>query len=520
MGTSLPSGSLPPPSLPHSNDNLTDEADELSTMEQHLDRQQYVKDVRHHQTALNTERDAAIIAALQGYSTGTPIIVTWFNSMESVATKQSTFTDLSFDTDSVNCAYHRINNFELLLQEPFNFTYDGDTVTSEVIGEGLVLPGFKALTGDLFIYEIEAGVLGLFKVTSAPTRMSIKTGTSHTVPFKLVKILKESELIEIIDRVRETSYFNKQRFLSDDAALLKRGDVLDLQYIEEKRRELVHFYIDEFHEHEYQSFARPDGVYDPYIVSFISSVMDLRAFGSYAEQLITKPNHAKTSFWEKLRSPKMIDWSRYTSIANQALWEVSATSNKVTSLVNRPYIELLDDDTGYPESETYISENIGNFDTGTYTPFDTLIAYHMEYQVVDVDILVSLIDDVYNEEPIDQFYRIPVYVFLLWILERAIQSGRDVKLSSPEMLPYIEIEFTQPGEHMVVDVLTIMSPESKVHGLIDNNGDPVYPEALDIAYTPTGFTIDLAPIKAELGIMTDLTGTWKVVISNTSILQV
>ena len=520
MALSTPSGSLTPPSLPHSSDNLVEPADPQTDMEDKLDRQAYVKDTYHNKTALNVDRDAGIIDAIKGFAAGTPILVTWFHIMESTADKQSNYGDLSFMSDSVNYGYHRINNFELRLQEEMSFSYDTENVVSELTGNGLILPGFKAKIGDLFTYSIEAGILGLFKVTGAPQRLSIRTGTSHMVPFKLVTILTTAQLTEIMERVREESWFDKQRFLNEEAALLTRDDVMDLTYVRNKRIELSYFYGEQFFDgKEYQSLVRPDGIYDPYIVDFVKHTVDFGDLNIFIQRLVPEAPHHEASFWEKLIDPKKVSWNSYAAFSIVKLYELSPTSSKVTSLINRKYIELMKElSDPLPYDGPYISENIGNFDTVGYTPFDTLVMFWMEYQVIDVTILYDLIEGMYDLEPIDQFYQIPVYLFLLWILEQSIHTGEKIRLAKPDQLPYLNIEFTQPGDYMVGDVLTVLSPGSKIVGLLDDSGNPVFPEPLDVTYTSDTFSIDMTAIKAELGIVGDLPGTWTVVVSNSRLL--
>lgn len=521
MGLSQLSGSLDQPLIPESNGNLVDVADPVPHNEEYLGQQVHVRDAFHNRTALNIDRDSSVINALKGFAEGSPILVTWFHNMESVANKKTTYSDLSFLSDTVNHGYHRINNFELRLQTPLEFSYDDAQNTSTITGNGLIFPGFIPKTGDLFIYEIEPGILGLFKVTGAPTRLSVRVKTSHVAPFIMVRVLNNTELVEILDRVREESWFNKQRFLNESTALLTNDDVEDLEYIKVKLRELIPFYIEKFYDQTtYKSFVRVDDVYDPYIVEFIKKTIDTYPYGIFVEQLICNPDNMRGSFWAKLLDPKARDWEAHVHDAYTLLYELPATASRVTSLINRPYIKLIQDTTDIVDPFLYVSDNIGGIDTSVFTPFDMLIAMYMEYQAIDIDILVQLIADIYTAEDTDQFYQIPVLVYMLNRLGNAIHTGEQIKLARPDQLPYQNIEFTQPDDRIELEILTILSPGSKVIGLLDDTDMPIYPEHLDVTYTSTGFTINLAPIKAEHGIVGDITGTWKVVISNTSLVLV
>lgn len=518
-----PSGSLPTTSLPKDNDKMVGISSEVPTNEDHLDRLRYPSDIYTNETALNVDREHDVLSNLAGFSEGTPIIVTWFHSMESLADTQNTYSDLSFISNSVNTSFLRINGFEIRLSAPFEYSYNQQQTESTLTGEASIYPGFIPNMGDLFIYALQPGQLGIFKVNSAPRRLTIKKLSSHVVSFELIKLLDNDELDKLLERVRDTAWFDKQRFLNETAALITSDDVKDLDYMSQKFSELLYFFHSNFYdEYSLKSYVDADGVYDPYLVGFMKSFISTEELeGDYVEQLHPEAMLADHSFWRKLREPKLVNWSNYVGDMYVDIYVTDAVSYLVTSLINRQYVVLTRDISNPIHIYSkYISDNVGGIDTGLFTTFDSLIAFYMEYQVVDVDLLKELIEDIYNIEPAEQFYQIPVILYMIRMLERSIHTGQSIKLAVPDQLPYINIPFEQPSDAIVGELLTIISPDSKVIGMLDQNDDPIYPEVLDITYTVDGFTIDLTSIKAEHGIVGDLPGVWNVVVSNTAILLV
>jgi hypothetical protein len=548
MGLLPISGSETTTLSPTNSANVEDVNSDVPSVEDTLKKKDYVKDTYNNSNALTIDRDQDIIDAIKGYGEGTPIIVTWFHNMESKAVKQSTISTVSFLSDSVNQSFLRINHFEMRIKAGFDFSYDNEQTRSELTGTGLIFPGFIPKQGDLFLYELEPGKLGLFKITNAPTRLSIKTDTSHEVTYKLHDIVGSSELNLIFERVREEAYFSKQRFLQEAGALLTKSDVVCLKYIEEKHKELAHYYVTEFFDTlEYQSFKRPDDIYDPYIIEFIRATAGYDTLGVHVLQLLTDLQLERKSFFAKLLDPKKISWKIYIPNSDIYVHEIDAVSTRVNALINRPYIASTDQgvyveppdpgsatqeeldayallvEAGMDEVngvvEPYISGNIGSTDQSSFTDFDTLIAFYMDLQVVDVDSLVLLVDNFYDMTPMEKFYRVPILMFFLKVVEHAIQTGEPIRITAPGALPYVELPFQDGDERLVGNILTIISPDAQVIALLDDNGNTLYLETLDIIYNPEGFIIDLTVIMAEEGV-TVIPDSWKVVISNKNLILV
>ena len=507
-----------------------------------LDKQKFVRDTYTNKTGLSTTRDDRIIQALQGYTAGTPINVTYYHNIASTTDDNSSFSDVSFLSNSTNQSFLKINSFELRLKSGFDFSYDADNVRSSVVGEALIYPGFIPRMGDLFIYEIEPGKLGLFKISNAPERLSIKSATSYQVSFILYDFVGNAELTDINSRVREEAYFDKQRFLMEDAALLTREDVLSLDYIDKSTSMLLNMYVTSFYDkYTLKSYKHPNGAYDPYVVEFMNKLYGEDDTGVYAQQLVDNRLYEETSLWYKLLYPNRVPWQAYTKSAIIYSSIVSGVSTRINALLNRPVIGLTQLNPYIPPPEnptdeeladylrycenmvsdieiygTYVSDKIGTFNQDVYSPLDKLLMFYLEHEVIDVRGMISLVDNIMTVDKEISFYQIPILLFFLKLCKHSIKSGTRIRLDRDNALPYINYTFSADSENYVDGNLTVTTLESKVVGLLDNNNRTVYPEPQDISYTSTGFTIDINSILAILG-QQELVGEWTVILRNTNL---
>ena len=206
----------------------------------------------------------ALGTAILAYSAGMSITVTFYHNLNNDVTARSFFNDLSFQQDNVHVAYLKINNFQMKLKDSLAFSYDGSKVKSQVTGEAVLYPFFVPWTGDLFIYEVQKGVYGLYKITDPPTRLSIKDLTGHEIKFILVDYLSKEQLDKMNERVVEERYFNLQRYISGEGALLTSDETETLGQVKEAITKLSKYYVSEFYEkYIYRTFIENPCLYDP-----------------------------------------------------------------------------------------------------------------------------------------------------------------------------------------------------------------------------------------------------------------
>lgn len=475
----------------------------------------YSRDTFHNNTVIDEKKSNYLVNKLKAYSAGSGIKVTWFHNIVPKGNRQSGLADISFFTDNVNVSYLKIINFQLKLDSELSFNYENTENTSQYSGSGLVFPGFTPNVGDGFLYEVEPGKVALFKVNNVPTRLSIKVGTSHQIEFTMVKLPTAVELENLESRVRDTAYFDTRRFLNETGALLKREEVIDLEFVRDTYNELMIQYIDEFYDKlSYRSIVRKDGIYDPYVVGFMKTVCNFMDYGLNVQDLLPKPPNYQFTLWAKLIDFDRVKWSRYAGVCNTFVQE-NTVVGKVNALINREYISL--SRTEVENSVPYISPNIGGIDQSQFNDFEVFLALQLEYNIIDVAILRSLIEDIYTLDETEMFYRIPIILVSLKKLEHAILNGANITTKRPNTLPYHHITFEEGDDELDGNILTISSPGSTVVGVLDKDGNPLFLETVDVTYSPEGFVIDLTPLKSEYGITT-FDGVITIIISNPNLI--
>ncbi len=476
---------------------------------------------KHNATSLRIGADDAIITKLSAFMNGAAVKVIWFHQISSRGDFASNYSTPSFTSDSVTTSYLRINDMEITLSAGIEFEYDTDTTTSSVTGNALTYPGFKPKVGDVFLYEIDIGVTGLFKVYETPERLSIKSGTSHSVTFTLIKIVDTEVRESLEERTRDIAYFNRDRFLNEDGALLTHQEVVDLDYIKNSILKLKRHYGNEFYDANMKSILRPDGVYDPYLVEFVHSTTGVYLNNKYIQQLFTDTliNKNKSLFSKLLDRDNVIDLVNTASIETVVYSGFSGTLN---ALINRDVMVLEGDST-----QAYISDTILSANTHDYTGFDRLITLLLEYGVISYVVLKELADTVRNnEDPMIQFYQIPIIIYLLKLLQDSIITGECIEYVMDDIDPYKEYVFNgeDTSDHdsvsswddstIVVDaVLEIDLNGGSVVGIRTNTGLCLYPAMVDIVKVSNLTYINLAPVMAENSLLT-IEGDWIVVATN------
>lgn len=532
MGLTDNSGSLKPTSAVNTNPALADFSN-APNVEQEIRSTEYTENVYNNKTVLTEGRDQRIIDTLGGFVAGTPITVTFLHHMKSSADDQAIISDLSLQAHQIASAYLRINEFELRLEAAMSFSYDADNNESTLTGTATVYPGFQPHAGDLFIYELEPGSLGLFRLTTNPERLSIKTGTSHRIEFALVRVLTTPILDALLSRVVDTAWFNKQRFLSEDAALLTSNEVLSLANSEQHIDNMQEYMLDKFYDKMSQTFWRPDGVYDSFIIDFIKQVMPLEDSHVYCEQLLPKHDGWRYTVWMKLLNRRSVKWTLVRNSEQINTFVNSAANYRVNALLNRDYVSLetapiaitnptdpnyiAPTDPEYVKVPYYISENIGNVDATTYNQFDTLLGLFLEHGTVDTVKLLDECNDVYGKDELVAFYRIPILIFFLQVIKTSILEGKRVELMTPVQYLYRDIPIdVVDADIRANSVLEVLSLDATPIAVKDELGSIHYIEEDDITTTPTGALVDISLIL--FGRANEVvTGTWKVIITNNAL---
>jgi len=360
---------------------------------------------------------------------GSPIKVTYFKQGQDTSETASTDAQgVEMQVlDKVHTCTLLIHNFELILPAPITFEYDANDVLTKYTGEAFTYPGFRPSQGDLFIYELADGQAGLFSISSAPERLSIRSSTYHKIQFELENILTAENINQCMDSVSEEAYFDLERFLTQEGALLKSDEYALMKKIEEWYVTLSRYYLDTFFDKlDWNTLIRPDKIYDPYIVEFVRYILSYEMMPHRPQQHIHDLKFWHRSIWWRLLYPSQV--TNALLINNQALEKcrIQYMTTTITPLANRNYIILCNDN-----SHGFVDYT--NMIFGETNTFRTMINQFFTSQVIDTTSLITQIESFDTLSTTEQFYRIPVFIAFMNKITASLKSGKNIVSSIPAL---------------------------------------------------------------------------------------
>lgn len=436
-----------------------------------LAKQHFIIDTFHNMTSVNTDRCSQVVADLTGYAEGSFCKVTYYKMQFAETNNKGVTNDLDISAHKVHKSMLKIHGFEIRLMGSFNFEHDTAETVNKMTGEALTYPGFTPSKGDKFLYEIDSGKFGEFEITEIPTRTSIKSSTYFKITFSLVKWVDNARVKELDDAVFTEAYFDKRRFLNEAGALLYHAEYVDMKFMELQSARMVKYYASKFLDRQIMfSYMRPDGVYDPYVTDFMMKTIDYAESLIVAAQLYRDAPGIETSIWRALLSETVPLEAVPTSsvIAVRTLGSKSVMHN---SLLNKKYLmweegsdslaELFErencegeehdpcedveiSDFEDPDKDRVIGDlllhihphfkeciltccgdcnccgdKVCDDSNGALAylldgsaEYRELIRMFLRYRKINMNYLRLCIERVYKLPPIQQFYKMPVYIFL------------------------------------------------------------------------------------------------------------
>lgn len=372
-----------------------------------------------------TPENSPIIQDLAAYVEGINITVIFYHQINNTTYQMTSAVDFSESIDPVHLSYLKINAFQLKLQDGLDFSYEGNT--SQVIGEATVFPYFNPNVGDLFLYTVSPGRLGMFRIVETPTRLTINAATYHKIKFVLDRIFTDGNdpLIQRLNLcVAREAYFNLKRFIIGEGALLSTDEHNTIALSTAAINTLTHYYGDEFYDTQmYRTFVDDPQLYDPYLVEFAASIFDMGKLPGFPMQLRSNPPHWKRTFWFKLLYPGHVPDSTLINTCYRVLQTATYRTVGVNALTNRCFIAI--EPTGkhpyppFPIPEVY--------DETTAT-LPMQIKLYFEHNKIKPMVVLRLAQDVLLYSRRAQFYYIPIIVYLLKQTIKALTAGSDIVL--------------------------------------------------------------------------------------------
>lgn len=351
----------------------------------------------------------AVQDALATTVQGSSIFVTYYQMVRSNVSDGTNQADNVIEYDSVHHAYFKIMHFEMKVQGSFEFAFEQEPAVSKWTGTAYTYPYFKPNVGDYFLYAVEEGKLGLFKVNDV-RRLSIRSATWSQIQFELVKYpVEEGDEVytHLEESVSGTYYFDTDSFLASNGALLTTEESEIIAQLIRLRSSLIDYYYRKFYDHNYHhTFIRPDKVYDPYMLEFWYWLEEPCKGQWIPSRLINRPKHMNQSIWFHIRYPD-------TPIKDPVLpkycidkWTARLWETTINSLINKPYVLLHEEDPNCQMLDYPLVDYLNKDDR-----FHQLLKMYMVDRVADTGMLVEEILETPRKALMDMFYQTPFLIY-------------------------------------------------------------------------------------------------------------
>ena len=484
--TAEPIKKLEPAVSPETTSELVPKDPEvIPAPEQKLSDTHFVINTFNNMTAVNTDRRAQIVDDLKGFANGSAVEVTYYKQTYAESDTKGIPKDADIKTDRTHKSMLKIHGFELRMLGSLSFEHDSSDNVVRVAGEAVTYPGFEPSQGDKFIMEIDNGKWGEMDIIEVPTRLAVKSGTYYKIQFSLVHWMSESRQKILDDFVFNEAWFDKQRFLNEPGALLYHAEYVDMKFLELQATQMVVFHVNKFLDKQLMfTYMRPDGVYDPYVTDFCLKTIEFNEAGCVAAQLFKDAPAMETSIWRAFLS-ETIPLAAVPTSSVIAKRTLGSKTVMINSLLNRKYlafepgsVSLLEffeaedaqgegeqedpcdglepgDFAGDPDKDRIMGDILLHIhphfrecvltccgdccccgDTVTDDSnaalaaildgddaWKTLVRGFLRYRKINVDFLKTCIKNVYKLSAAEQFYKMPILIFLARTAVRYIHNS-------------------------------------------------------------------------------------------------
>lgn len=261
-------------------------------------------------TAVNTDVFKNELSMLAGFPDGRILEVTYFSQVNALTNIRSMNVErITSDTDWTHYSFTQIRNFELRVTSELNFDYSADTNVSSVSGEALMLAGFEPLVNDLFLYKLRNDKTGIFVINSVQ-RTALGNDTYHRVTFDLTQYLNGFFQEKLVNATKTIVYFDKTKFTVGNHAFLTTDGFSQKKDLISYKQEIVNDYMEKFYTNEINSFLRPDGVYDPYVVEFWNRKVGYNDCNTRPTQMLVSQHAYPRTIWAVLTGTPIRDISK------------------------------------------------------------------------------------------------------------------------------------------------------------------------------------------------------------------
>jgi hypothetical protein len=397
----------------------------LAGNDNNVDKLLHIKDTFTTLSSVNPDRYNRVYKMLLAYPEGSPLIVTYFHRNEPDIDIRSIPADISDTMHTVHKDFTEIRGLEMRLLGSINHTRSDEDNTYNLDGEALMYPGLEPRYSDMFFLDIGDGNIGIFTINHIePT--TYRQGSFFKVNFNLNCFADRNSYNAIKDAVRDVVYFDKRKYFGEsELTFLETDSYKLLQSLRKLRKRLTQFYVNTYYSKEYESFMRPDNIYDPYVAEFMRKKISLLEHRIRPLQLYTRLRDYHKSIWYKfIDSEASDDFSDVVGMYHVRVNRIGAYDTDINGLANGLYVKLGTDGRVKEPATThpYIFTEAFYQDNKDLMPdFDRFVYDYLHEKQISVHKVLEYANK-YRTVGLDNgFYFIPLYIELVDI---AIQSIR------------------------------------------------------------------------------------------------
>lgn len=346
------------------------------------------------------------------YLEGAPVTVTYYKTSHAPIDIRTGPSDISQLGHSVHKDFTKIHDLEMRLQGDLAGNFQDEDNSFEVTGEAVLYPGFEPNVGDIFFLSLGNGKIGEFKVDNK-TPMTYRQGKCYKISFNLLRYVTAQSAAKLEEGVRETLYFDKKMYAGEGAwTLLTHESFITYKSLESLRKELIQHYMNKFFATDSGSFLRPDGIYDPYVVSFWRKKLSWSDINRKIDQLTHRVRDYHKCIWYMFTDRvNTYQLEGITATHSFDFMTADALATDHNALLNRHYL-VLEDNGG--ERQSYVfSSNFYSEYIDQMNDVERMVYVYLKERKIDPSVVVNLCEQYPLMSDMDQFYLIPVCIELI-----------------------------------------------------------------------------------------------------------
>lgn len=375
----------------------------------------YIEDTFLTRTSLNVERFDKVYGTLLAYPEGTPVVVTYYHQHHSQRNIRSTPGDISHMENSVHKSITKISQFEFRITEGMQHTFEKDDGFTTITGTGVTYSGFVPYVGDMFLYNMGDGKIGIFKINDVD-RLSHRHASFFKIDFEITQYLTKELLEKLDEGVTDVVVFDRHKYLNEGFVFLNHESYNTLKHLEDVRLSLCKYYSSRFFYKPAESYLRYDGLYDPYLVKFLLMLLSIKDTKKRPLQLWQRMQNYDNTIWYWLKNPNDKPITEYGSVAFYEKHIATLYDTDKNYLMNNIYLAIGNPppDTVDPDMyEQYVFSSDFYKDATSLTMFEQMVKDFVLYKNIDPVKVLDHVSGYSKLEDYCKFYHIPIYILLV-----------------------------------------------------------------------------------------------------------